>query len=250
MSLCKRKWPCIREYWFNQDFRVEQQDIALLYQYEKVPEQSFSKEEKHTLVIDLKENEEKLFTAVKKNTKYEIRRAQEKDALAMQYFAEPSEKILSDFVLFYNEFAKQKARASIDLNFVKIYADAGYLCLANISKDDEALVWQAYLLINGRARLLLSASLFRDEDSAKRQLIGRANRLLHWLLVLEFKKLGASILDLGGWYAGSEDKAMLQINEFKESFGAYPVKEYNLVIAQTFLGALYLRVKKIIASLR
>jgi hypothetical protein len=66
-----------------------------------------------------------------------------------------------------------------------------------------------------RARLTHSASLFRIEaDSAERNRIGRVNRLLHWDDMVRFQELGMRTYDLGGWYTGSRNEALLRINAF------------------------------------
>lgn len=106
--------------------------------------------------------------------------------------------------------------------------------------DGTVLVWHAYYVGQSRARLLHSASLFREaSDSAFRTLVGRANRYQHWRDMLKLKADGLTTYDMGGWYAGSEDEAKLSINKFKEGFGGETVVEYHCEEAVSLKGKLY-----------
>lgn len=73
--------------------------------------------------------------------------------------------------------------------------------------------------------------------------IGRANRLHHWSDMLRFRDEGFGIYDFGGWYSGTQNQALLQINRFKKSFGGELVRQYNCDEAITWKGvvALWLR---------
>jgi len=66
---------------------------------------------------------------------------------------------------------------------------------------------------------------------------------LHWLDIIEFKNNGADIYDLCGWYSGTEDKALLNINKFKEQFSQNKVKEYSGVIYNNKLLAFLKKLK-------
>jgi lipid II:glycine glycyltransferase (peptidoglycan interpeptide bridge formation enzyme) len=91
--------------------------------------------------------------------------------------------------------------------------------------------------LDTRARLFYSASHFRkSEDSELRNLIGRANRLLHWEDIRFFKEMGLSCYDFGGWYGGREDVEKLAINQFKESFGGEKQREYTYIVPVTAIG--------------
>jgi hypothetical protein len=58
--------------------------------------------------------------------------------------------------------------------------------------------------------------------------------------MLRFKRAGVALFDLGGWYAGLEDKELLAINFFKEGFGGRIVKTFHCTRAETAKGRLYL----------
>lgn len=89
-------------------------------------------------------------------------------------------------------------------------------------------MYHANYVHGGRARLLHSASHFRNSnDSGYRNMVGRANRWLHWKALLRFKASGHTCYDWGGWYDGTDDDARLNINRFKEGFGGEKQLTYN-----------------------
>jgi hypothetical protein len=49
-----------------------------------------------------------------------------------------------------------------------------------------------------------------------------------------------STYDFGGWYPGSQNEALLNVNRFKESFGGELVVQYNCDVPLTPKGALAL----------
>jgi lipid II:glycine glycyltransferase (peptidoglycan interpeptide bridge formation enzyme) len=82
-----------------------------------------------------------------------------------------------------------------------------------------------------------SASLFREADEVSyRNMIGRANRLLHWEDILYFKDQGYEIYDLGGVTLNQSNKEGQAIARFKECFGGSLVKEYKSWIPVSFKG--------------
>ena len=111
--------------------------------------------------------------------------------------------------------------------------------LSCVDKDGTALGWHAYYVDTQRVVLLYSmASQRLCSDATQRQVIGRANRYLHWQDILKFKAEGLSVYDFGGWYDGKEDKGLLQINQFKEEFGGSNIEVYNSMQGRTVKGKL------------
>ena len=45
-------------------------------------------------------------------------------------------------------------------------------------------------------------------------------------------------MDMGGWYGGHEDQALLHINKFKEDFGGKVVEIYNSMAGISIKGKL------------
>jgi hypothetical protein len=199
----------------------------------------------HTIKINMLADEVGISAGFNKNTRYEIRRA-ESDGLNCLWLAQPNAADIAAFTSFYDEFAIAKGLAVLNPGELLRYADAGKLALSHAQKNGECLVWHAYFMGFTTAVLLHSASLFRKEESTEiRQVIGRANRWLHWQDMLRIKANGIEVYDLGGWYSGETDTVLLQINKFKEGFGGEIVCEYSGFTAKTFIGTLVIIFKKL-----
>lgn len=125
------------------------------------------------------------------------------------------------FIAFYNEFAKRKGLYTLNTDrpgefsgqeWVYFYASLNGLQLVGHSyiEDKET----------GIVRLMESASLRLDDKYDAAQ-IARANKLLHYVTIKHFKECGCLEYDFGGW---DNQQGLL---EFKQSFGAAPLKVFN-----------------------
>lgn len=233
------------EVWFTDGIPPRLADIVLARQCPK-PQPSGRCKEFWTIEIDLREAPETLIDKMDKNTRYEIRRAENRDGLTCDFWAESDAAIRAAFLDFYNAGASLGGREKIRADAMERYAKAGMLSLSRASREGQDLAWHAYILAAGRARLWLSGSA-HDGDRA---LIGRANRLLHWRDMLFLHSQGAGIYDFGGWYEGESDKKLLSINQFKEQFGGTRVCHYDCVVPLSLRGRLYLRVQSMLEGLR
>jgi len=94
-------------------------------------------------------------------------------------------------------------------------------------------------------RLLHSASLYRleEDDAEGRNLIGIANRYLHFEEMKYYKSLGKKIYDWGG--AGMQED-VVHITEFKKSFGGTPVTYYDFEQVNGILAKVFKRVVAIL----
>lgn len=250
MITLQKRLPRIVELWFDQKLpTAAHADVAYLRQWNFLPvglsandpnTKNFS-----TRVIDLNQDTDCLKKNLDSGTAYEIRRAHSKDDLVCELLLEPTPQDLERFVTFYNAFAQSKGLQLAPLDQMQARFRAGALHLSVASHKGEVVVWHCYIGAAHRARLLYSASSFRDsEDTAYRAMVGRANRALHWFDILEYKKLQCAWYDFGGWYTGTNDEQLLGINRFKQSFGGTVVVEYNAVIAISLLGRLKFRLAK------
>lgn len=205
-----------------------------------------------TIVIDLNRPEADLFQSFKKGTRYEIRRAAEKDGIQERFWGETGGAALDRFVEFYDRFALDKRLPKANRPKLRELAGAAALVLSSAEQaDGEAIVWHAYVLAAERARLFHSASCFRSlQDAQSRQRIGRANRYLHWRDMLHFKQAGIRLLDMGGWYDGFQDPERLRINAFKEEFGGTLVKAFNTQAGITWKGRAVVRLVRLVRRWR
>jgi hypothetical protein len=126
-------------------------------------------------------------------------------------------------------------------------AKADALDLSRVRMESgKVLVWHAHLWTPSRARLLHSASLYREsDDTGFRNLIGRANRWLHWRDMLRYKAQGITAYDWGGWYAGDENEELLRINRFKDEWGGRVAHEFHCALPGSPRGRLVLAARRL-----
>ncbi|HEY5077302.1 MAG TPA: hypothetical protein VIJ48_07355 [Acidimicrobiia bacterium] len=190
----------------------------------------------HTIHIDLTQDAETLFAGLSETCRYKIRRADRED-LKPEAWMSAHDEVVDDFIAFFDRFAREKGFPPASPERLRALADAGVLDLSTVSRDDDVLVWHAYLRAGSRARLLHSPSLVREyNDAATPNMIGRANRYLHWHDLLRYQDAGFPLFDFGGWYAGRKDPELLRINDFKESFGGQIASEFHCAVPTSMRG--------------
>jgi len=204
---------------------------VLRYRLVASPENLRNVEPQSTVTIDLTQPESVIFQNFDKATRYEIRRAESKDLIecVLLNSHEITESSLAQLESNYRGLVKIKGVTPINMQRLSLLQEQGKLFLGKATMPDgTALAWHVYLVAHRRARLLHSLSLFRDtQQSAQRQLVGRANRLLHWNDIIEFKNAGIELYDFGGYFQGNIDKGRLQINQFKDEFHGVLRTEFN-----------------------
>lgn len=243
-GIVSRRWPVtIKNYWFGQRPRKGAlPDIARLYSIPE-PLKGAINIESWTLLTDLTGTESDLLALLDKDTRNNVRRA-EREGISVEIFDSHDLNILPEFDNFYHKFSDSKPevrdvlKISIQLHMLKKIAQAGMLEVSRaMGRDGEPLGYNVFIVTDGRARLLHSASLFREGQSGeRRQYLGRASRYLQWQNMLHFKRQEYSKYDMGGWYAGKDNQSLLRINQFKEEFGGRVVCEYDAIYGCTLLG--------------
>ncbi len=192
-----------------------------------------------TSVIDLTAPVEDLSAPISKNTRYKIQRA-EREGFTPRLVTHPSTDEASLYAQYYDVFAHHKGLPACNRKKLKALCSSSALLLSTIScPEGELLAAHAYVKDDslGRVRLLYSASHFRGmADTAERNKIGRANRLLHWYEILTLKNLGFSLYDLGGIPLDSSDPAKNSIAKFKLEFGGAPLIEYSGLLPTNLIG--------------
>jgi len=185
------------------------------------------------------------------STRNEVRRAA-KDEHSFEFSAQPDDVLVNAFFDFYAEFARMKGLAPLNRARLLGMRESQALVLTRISAPDgTTLVWHCYVHVNGNARQVHSASLFRaSADKTQQRTISRANRLLHWLDMLRFRELGFTTFDFGGWYNGQEDVEKLKINQFKEGFGGRVQAQYSIDYGRTLKGTLAVQFRRAAGALR
>src|SRR3972149_6129899 len=144
-----------------------------------------------TIFIDLRQNEEKLWENLSRSAKYSINRAR-REAVKIETYQKPSEKVLEEFCRVAKEAAKFKgfiAPSLSDLKTkVKLFGDKSYVIFA---KDASGNVTGAnfYLGFDDCVWFLHGGT-----SSTGRK--GKWGYELFWQRFLYFKGLGYKLLDL------------------------------------------------------
>lgn len=205
----------------------------------------------YTYVIDLTQSVEQLAARLNKDTAYKIRRARERDKIVCECCDPRDRAVLDQFERMFNTFAAIKGLAPLHRQRMENMAAAGVLDLS-VARDPQgnALVWHANYRDRRRASGMELPSLYRKlADSAERNFVGRANRLLTWTDILRYKEQGLERFDFGGWYQGS-DPGMIRINDFKRGFGGQVVREFDCEQIVTLKGWLVLNTARLLKRAR
>jgi hypothetical protein len=247
MIVYQKKLLRIAEYWSGEEPQFAGVDLVRCFQQPRPVEEMLCREF-YTIFLDLKLNLEGLWSGIKRGTRYEIRRAGNRDQLMYDCRNGSDEKALRQFSDYYDAFAIRKVQPKLDRAWLSLLARNGSLSLSQVSDSaGETLVWHCYHRSPHRATLFYSASLFRNVDSSSmRNMIGRANRFQHWQDIQKFKTEGVPLYDFGGWYHGKGDLERLRINKFKEEFGGEVVKNYICERALTTKAKLFLGVRRLV----
>jgi hypothetical protein len=202
----------------------------------------------HTYLLDLAPSPQELMARINKDTAYKIRRARDKDKVICE-FCDPTDPLVLDgFEAMHNRFAAVKGLSPMDRRRLNSMVAAGILEIS-VAKDAQGIpqVYHANYRNSERTCLEFSASLFREvSDSAARNAIGRANRYLFWTEIVRAREQGLKCFDFGGWYPGTTDQGLLNVNEFKRGFGGRVVREYECEQILSLRGWLVLRVAALV----
>ena len=204
-----------------------------------------------TLINDLIESEEEIKQHFSKSCKYKINRAS-REEIDMKVYDSTGieEKQIDEFIDFFEEFWKTKGRQLE--NKVKLkeellaYKEKNALLMGVACVKGEQAVYHVHVGDGYQIRLLYSASLYRQqnkEESGLKNLIGMANRALHYEEMKCFKRLGYQIYDWGG--AGKTEE-VLAITEFKETFGGQEVMYHNFEVTVGIKANLFRLAAKIL----
>jgi hypothetical protein len=192
----------------------------------------------YTSVVDLRLDETALMARMRTNFAYEIRRAGQRDGLSCPVWNTPDDACIGRFCAFYAGFATARQLRAANAHKLALLARTGSLAIAAVFATGAPEVWLAahvYLCDGRRARLLYSAGNVAQAQAAQRQLVGRANKLLHWEAMRHFRAAGYAEYDLGGI---SKSEQLAAIDDFKNGFGGAEAVEYNALVGVTLLGKL------------
>jgi hypothetical protein len=193
-----------------------------------------------TMIVDLSQSEDQIFGRMSKSVQYKVRRAK-REGVACRF-----DEDVGRFLAFYREVFAAAGRAVVS---DRVMAGAAPACaFASASHDGRLVAMHCYLLDEDRRRVRMWHSASRyvvEEGSELRNLIGRANRLLHFESMLHFKQRFLTY-DFGGYASDGNDTKKANINAFKDGFGGDMVAESHYYSYPLYLG---LTAKKMLSNM-
>jgi len=175
----------------------------------------------YTLITDLTADEEQCFGRIRKNVRYEIRRA-----IREQITYQMNKCSRGEFVEFYNSFAKAKGLSPMRVSMLARYSNHN-LVFTQAFREDRLLSAHAYLCDTDKAQVRLQFSprgISGSEDSQEMKILGWANKGLHWEDIKYFREKGFCRYDWGGYTPDRSNEATDGVHDFKLGFGG-EVKE-------------------------
>ncbi len=243
----KKHGISISHVWFSDKIEKQKSHLSIFHgmKSDDIPidfSNSFKITPQSTLITDLSLTQDELWSKIKKNTRYEIRRA-EKEGIEIKYYLgkETPRDILLSFEKVYNQMYKSKGKkTTFNKKIVEQYMKNEMIAFSIALYESEPLVFHSYIYDEDHTRFFYSCSPFRDEPEMA-NLIGRMNRLLHWNDFLWFKNMGVTEYDWGGI---NSDTNPDNIAKFKMSFGGVSTEKFNYSIGDSILGKLICIINK------
>ena len=222
-------------------------DVVLYHNRKVLKKESNEHSIGYTLITDLSESEESLWGKIRKNARYDINRS-ERDGITFEIF-ESKDIISESFAPKMDLFEKchDGMYASKGLNFkfnraeIIKFAEQNSAVITTASYQGEPIVWHFYIKDDTHVKFTISCSLFRDSATKEFvDIIGRANKALHWHDMKYLKNLGVVSYDWGGcdWH----HEELNGIDNFKLSFGGEKVTYYTEQVLVSLKAKLYTKV--------
>ncbi|HJU44109.1 MAG TPA: GNAT family N-acetyltransferase [Vicinamibacterales bacterium] len=228
------------EVWYDEELPVDAGVDIVQYSQRPAPLRDGRSVPFLSLVTDLAVADDEIIAGFNKVCRYELRRAA-RDDFQFQFLSDPATQ-LDEFCRFHDRCAEQRSFYACNRVWLASACAARQLILTAASHNGEALVWHAYVVAGKTAGLEYSCS-YRDEDAARRALVGRANRWLHWQDMQRFKETGIERYDWGGLFDDDSSPSRVGINEFKKGFGGRHERSYDCELPITARGRLWLPVR-------
>ncbi len=228
----------IKEIFFALDLSIIDRNATIIF-FVQAGERAEGMRPFKTAIVDLSRDEDMIFGDLSSNTRYKIRRA-EREGFVVRVDLKPDQEKIASFAGYFDDFAMQKKFPLCNRKKLSALDGERALSLTSVeAPDGNVLAAHAWVCDRSlkRVRLLYSASHFRSlSESTDRNAIGRANRLLHWQEMAEFKRAGYLHYDLGGLPIDDSDPERNSIARFKREFGGREVIEYTGIIAGNRIG--------------
>lgn len=240
--------------WFQKEIIKVKSDAHVLryMRLENIEEKKRANADKaETLWTLLDKDSNELMSEMRKQVRYEIRRAEKEDIEIFYYSSKDiiNKSLLDTFEKAYNHFCEISGREYVKSFFnkkrVKSYADYNGIIMSE-ARFEKGKIYHIYVADGNLALLHFSVSDFRNKD-VDNNLAGRANKLLHYKDLLFFREHGYNVYDWGNVSSFENPNG---IDNFKISFGGVPKVVYSVYIANGFIGKFLLMVKAILEKIK
>jgi lipid II:glycine glycyltransferase (peptidoglycan interpeptide bridge formation enzyme) len=225
------------EEWFSESisfFNVFQIMVYKFYRGEDLSSKlGFLKKTSHTLIIDLKQEEESFFDAFHSKYKNEIRRAIKEDIS----FEVAARGELEFFRENYNHFAEYKGLTLITEE--KLESLKENIFLTKSVYNNKILNYHFYIIDIKNVRLQYSIDI--EQEGVDRKFYGWSNKFLHYKDMCELKEKGYEHYDFGGIAKDTNSKSLEGINNFKIKFGGEVIEEHSY---ESIIYALFYKIKE------
>ena len=191
-----------------------------------------------TSQISLEKPSEELFGRINRTFKYHIHKAERIGIKTKIDYSPTMQKCLQ----VMKELSAFTGEKKIEWNPKRIEAlqKLNKLIISEAFLEKARIVTHIYLHDDNRVVLLHS---YHHHNFSKEKLGAYANKLLHWIDILNFKKFGLKLYDFGGINMLS----LPGISKFKLSFGGEVIDTYSYVKAHPLVISaigLYKRIRK------
>lgn len=190
----------------------------------------------HSQWVDLTQRWSAVEAGMSSTTRYEVRRATQRDRVHVHIDHEPGAEAVARFAAQYAHFAAGKGLRAVARTRLQALANVYALILVTGAVGGTDVVRHAYVGDGERLRLLLSMTVAPPDG-----VTSRTNRYTHVRAMRWAAEGGRSIFDWGGLALG--DPALRGVDQFKQSFGGFRVTEFCHTYPRTPLGwaALWVR---------
>ena len=202
---------------------------------------------KGNIFVDLRKPSKEIVSSFTSAYRREVKRSMRDDEFVIERKETPNEAEMEEFCTYFNEFSKQKGIYTIGMQNLlpMIKAGAFLLTKATCRKTGEIMCFVTYIWQGKRASAHFGCSHFRlQESSVERQVVGRANKYLHYQNMLYFKEKGCEIYDFGGYHQDEQGLPLTGIDDFKQRMGGEVFQEYAFYYPRSIKGKLALRLRQ------
>jgi hypothetical protein len=239
----KRKGIKYKQIWFNTAFSIEPHETdADILEFRESYHELKGLYPFNDGTIDLHKPLTEIFEKFDKGFKYEVRRA-EKENLTCAVLVNIDPGLLRSIFDQFNIFCESKNIPVIAFEFLQLYHAHHMLEISVARLDEIALQYHIYFV--SEQECILLASFPSLNANVKKNLIGFANRLLHWFDIQNAHNRQKKIYNLGG--IGNSGLADTQgIVKFKLEMSPDSKTYYHGIIPVTLKGKIFLKAKALI----